>query len=427
MGNGVTMATVKLTKRLIDETAPRKGARLILWDSEVVGLGLRVEESGRKTFILTYRTREGRQRKPALGKYGSDLTLQQARDMARQWLAEVKAGGDPSQGRQEARRSPTVAEVAERYLAERVRPHQKPSTIKHSESIFRRYVLPELGSVKVNAVGPADVERLHLLVGDEKRSMANDAVKLLSTMFKACEQWGLRPEHSNPCRHVKRFREYPKHRVLSGEELARLGESLSHFDARGPAQARAVAIIRLLVFTGARYGEIANLRWNEVDLDPKRPVLRLGDSKTGPKVIPLNTAAREILAVQKPGEPHAYVFPGRTTDRPCSTARWEWWNRVRERAGLPDVRLHDLRHTYAATGAASGLTLHQIGQLLGHRDPSTTARYSDMLVDPKIRAAETVGQVLQSAMSRCQNGDGPGRLPPAGTDEVNDGKHTSER
>jgi integrase len=398
------MATAKLTKRFIDALEP--GPRRIVWDTEVVGLGLRVEESGTKTFLLTYRTVDGRQRKPALGRYGT-LTLQQARDLARQWLAEVAAGGDPSQERQEARRAPTVAEVAQRYMAELVRPHMKPTTVMKTSSLLRLYVLPALGEIKVTAVTQADVERLHREVGERYHVTANQVVKVLSAMFNACERWGLRPEQSNPCRHVRKFRELPKHRPLTPEELGRLAEALADFDARGPNQARAVAIIRLLIFTGARSSEIAKLRWTEVDLE--HGVLRLGDSKTGPRVVPLNSAAREVLRAQKPEEGNPYVFPGARPGQPRTTARWEWWSRVRERAGLSDVRVHDLRHNFAAMAAADGLSLYQIGQLLGHRSPVTTNRYADMLVDPRIRDAERVGEALAKAMGGGTNDGSQGR------------------
>jgi len=228
-------------------------------------------------------------------------------------------------------------------------------------------------------------------------------------MFNLAEKWGIRPEHSNPCRHVEKYPERQVHRPLSEIEIARLSKVLRQAERDDTVEnpttgeresvaenPRAVAALRLLLFTGMRRNEALRLRWDDVDLEAG--VLRLGDSKTGAKVIRLNSAAREVIAAQEPMLGNPYVFPSPLKPGAPLYDIKRVWNRIRERAGLGDVRLHDLRHNYAAAAAADGLSLHQIGQLLGHRNPRTTARYSDLTDDPARRAAEQVGQALAKAM-----------------------------
>jgi integrase len=395
--------TLKLTISALKNTEPpepHEKTGYILWDTEVKGLGCRVSPGGTKSFVLFYRTLDGTQRKPRIGTFGS-ITLDRAREIAQDMLAEVRAGGDPSQERAKSRQAPTMAEVCDRYIEEYAKPHKKPSSVYTDELYIRLHIKPQLGSKKVARVVFKDVETLHRRLKDTPYQ-ANRVVALVSKILSLCEEWELRPMHSNPCGRIKRFAEKTRHRPMSELEIARLSkvlrESESGDDPSVAENPRAVAAIRLLLFTGCRRNEVLKLRWDEVDLE--HGVLRLGDSKTGEKVVRLNNAARDIIEAQTPMLNNPYVFPSpRLPGRPLFDINGPW-RRIRARAGLTDVRLHDLRHNFAASAAAGGLSLYQIGQLLGHRSPKTTARYSDLTDDPARRAAEQVGQALVKAMNK---------------------------
>jgi integrase len=207
------------------------------------------------------------------------------------------------------------------------------------------------------------------------------------------EGWGLRPDGSNPCRHVERYPERRLERYLSSSELTRLGEVLADAERNEQEPPSVIAAIRLLILTGARRSEILNLRWPEIDLE--RGFLRLRDSKTGPKAIPLNAPAREGLAgLERTGE---WVLPTAQGTGPVSLSKP--WSRIRRHAGLEDLRIHDLRHSFASVGAGAGLGLPLIGKLLGHTQPATTHRYAHLGDDPVRQASEAIGARISAAMT----------------------------
>jgi integrase len=225
---------------------------------------------------------------------------------------------------------------------------------------------------------------------------ANRVLALLSKMFNLAERWGLRPDHTNPCRHVERYVERKMERFLSPEELARLGAALAAAERGETEMPSAIAAVRLLAFTGARAGEVLGLRWEHVDL--QSGCLRLPMSKTGRKVIHLNEPAIGVLAeLAERKTDNPWVIEGAKPGSPLVNIR-KPWHRLREAAGLPDVRLHDLRHSFASVAVAGGLSLPVIGALLGHSQPATTARYAHLAADPLRAAAEAVGTRLGAAM-----------------------------
>lgn len=408
------MPTVKLTKRVIKEAKP-SDKRYDLWDSEIKGFGLRVAPSGRKVYVLKYRTVDGTQRKPVIGTDGA-LTLEQARKLANEMLSTVRSGGDPSRSRMDARKAPTVADVCERYLDEHARPNKKPLSVADDEGMIERYVKPRLGNRKIASIDFDDATNLHKQL-EHIPVRANRVRSLMSKMLNLSEKWKYRPEHTNPYRHIPRNPERTVHRAMAEDEIANLaevlrqaerGERVENPDIGEPESVAenpvAVAALRLLLFTGMRRNEALRLRWDEVDL--KAGVLRLKDSKTGEKLVRLNSGARVVIEGQeserKLGNP--FVFPSPVKPlRPLYDVKGVW-SRIRKRAGLEDVRLHDLRHNFAAAAADGGLSLLQIGQLLGHRNPSTTARYADLVDDPAKRLAEQVGVILMESMEKKSDG-----------------------
>ena len=265
---------------------------------------------------------------------------------------------------------------------------KKASSIETDEINLRCHVLPAMGNLPIKAVTRADVVRLHQSMKNTPGA-ANRTMCLVSHMMNVAEAWGLRPDGTNPCRHVEKYKEVKRERYLSADELARLGGALS-----GDELPAAVAAIRLLILTGCRRAEILTLRWEYVDL--KEECLRLPDSKTGSKVVHLNAPALEVLRELGPNE-SGWVIEGAKPDAHLVNLKKPWY-RIRKAASLEDVRIHDLRHSYASVAAGLGEGLHVIGKLLGHSQAQTTHRYAHLAVDPIKAANERVGSALAGMM-----------------------------
>ncbi|MCL4683215.1 site-specific integrase [Myxococcota bacterium] len=380
---------VKLTKGRVERIEVALGAREAFgWDDAVPGFGVRVLPSGRRSYIVQYFTK-GRTRRLTLGPHGV-YTVEQARKRAASLLASVREGGDPSAERHAARTAPTVAELLDRYFKDYAEPRKKPKSLAQDRDIARRFLLPKLGRLRVADVTRDDLQRIHSALRDTP-VMANRTLAMASTLFGLAERWDLRAPGTNPARYVERYREATRERYLSPAELAALGEALAEREEIEPAGA--IDCLRMLILTGCRVSEIRCLRWPEVDIEGARLLLK--DSKTGGRVVPLNAPAREILA-RRPRR-NEYVFPARRGGRPLPPLQ-SVWQRVRERAGLPDVRMHDLRHGFASVGASSGQSLLIIGALLGHRRVATTARYAHLSNDPVRDASEAIGAKIAAAM-----------------------------
>lgn len=383
-----------------------------LWDTEIKGFGLKVTPKGIKSYVLQYRSGTGRSapsRRFTIGKHGSPWTPETARREAFRLLGEVKDGGDPAAERIKARKGLTVAELAERFLDEHVKPKTRPSTATRYGALIRKTILPALGRRKLVDVTRADVSDLHHKRRHVPRD-ANHTLAVLSKMFNLAERWGLRQDGTNPARNVERYPEKHRERFLSEQELAQLGNALAKGEEKGvltlPAkQGRpkrtvsvntiAITAIRLLILTGARKSEVLGLQWAWVDLDAR--TARLPESKTGKKTIYLNAPACALLSSIPVLEGVAHVFPGSREGHPFNSIEVTW-RAVREHAGLDDVRLHDLRHTHASFGVAGGLSLSIIGGLLGHTVPATTARYAHLSANPLQAASEMIGLRISEAM-----------------------------
>ena len=359
-----------------------------VWDATVPGFGARRQTGAAVSFFLKYRNAEGRQRWHSIGRQGAPWTPEAARAEARRLLGLVAAGADPAAERSARKEAPTVAELAELFLAEHVETKRKPRTAREYRRLIGNVILPALGRNRVADVTRADVARFH----HARRATpteANRALALLSTMFNFSERVGERPDGSNPCRHVERFPQRRRERFLSEDELARLGDALAAYTG-SPYH---VATIKLLIFTGARLGEVLGLRWEWVDFD--RGDARLPDSKTGAKTIQLPAPALEVLAALPRIESEPHVL-GRHRGTTFIEAPWR---RIRTAAGLGDVRLHDLRHAFASVAASAGLALPIIGKMLGHTQAQTTQRYAHLASDPVKAAAAAVAAKIAAAMS----------------------------
>jgi integrase len=379
-------AMPKLTKRIVDG-AVAKDSETFVWDGALPGFGLRVHPSGRKTYFVQYRSK-GRTRRLAIGTHGV-LTPSQARDLAATRLAEVRAGRDPSKERKIASREPTVSELADRFMKEHVAVKTKATTATSYEIALRVHILPRLGRTRVGDVTRPEIAALH----HELRAtpiQANRCLAVVSKMFNLAECWGLRADGTNPTRHVQRYAERRRERFLCDRELARLGDVLRSVEQEGIELPSIAPLIRMLVFTGARKTNIVELRWDEVD------------SKTGRIRIPLNAPALSVLSERdRDGE---YVFPGARGDAPLRGLTRSWY-RIRQRAELEGVRLHDLRHSFASVGAGAGASLHILGRLLGHTQPATTNRYAHLQDDPVRQASELIGSRISALMQGDLHGE----------------------
>jgi integrase len=387
------MPKQKLTKRIVETQQP--GPKdIILWDTELKGFGCKFTPIGNRIYFCYYRTRGGSQRRPTIGKHGP-LTAEQARNIARSWLAEAAAGGDPSQTRQNARNAPTMSGLCQRFLTEHSELRNKPGTLYNYRRIIDRFIIPALGSRKVADVSRIDIQGLHHSLR-ETPYQANRVIGSLSKMMNLAEQWGYRPDGSNPTRHIQKYPEKKRERFLSPQELMHLAEVLDHAGRTRSESPAVVAAIRLLIFTGCRLSEILTLQWDWVNYD--RRCLELPDSKTGAKIVHLNASALQVLSEIEQLDDNPYVIVGARAERNLVNIE-KPWRRIRKIAGLDDFRLHDLRHTYASVAAGLGEGLPIIGKLLGHTQAQTTERYAHLAADPVKAATERVGAAITEMMN----------------------------
>ena len=381
----------KLTKRTVDAIEPQP-SEFFLWDEAIPGFGLRVMPSGRKSFVVQFRAGR-RARRMSLGP-STVLTCDQARTRAITIIAAVKNGEDPAADRAAKRNAATVNDLAERYDKEHIAVRLKASTAKEYRSNLKRFILPALGRLAVPEITRADVAKFH----HDLRHIpyqANRCIEVVSKMFVLAEMWGLRPDGSNPRKHIRKYPEEKRERFLSAAELRRIGEVLREMESERIELSSAILAARLLILTGCRLGEIMTLKWDYVDFDER--ALRLPDSKTGKKVVHVGAPAVEYLQSAESIDGNPWVITGTLPGKPLSDLQ-PFWQRVRARAGVKDVRIHDLRHTFASTAVASGQGLPMIGKLLGHTQVQTTARYAHLAADPVRSAADAVAQNLRQSL-----------------------------
>ena len=378
----------KLTKRHID-TLPAREKEYFVWDDQLKGFGVRVYPNGGKRYIAQA-FRRGKTIRVQIGRYEA-LPFEKAKTRAREAIADIDDGRNPNKEKESERLAPTVAQLGERFLEEYVPQHCKPRTQVEYRHAVSRYIVPALGPIKLAALARDDVAALHHEMRD-KPYQANRTLGVISKMMNLAEAWGLRPDRSNPCYHIRKYRERKRERFLTTEELARLGKALDGEEPLAPAAATA---FRLLLYTGARLSEIQTLKWEYI----RGNRIHLPDSKTGAKTIPLNGPALEVLANARRVDGNPYVIVG-TGEGMHLTDLQKPWRRVRKAAGLDDVRIHDLRHTFASEAVMGGESLPMVGKILGHTQTQTTARYAHLADDPLQGASERIATSLKQAMGR---------------------------
>ncbi|MBS0493074.1 MAG: tyrosine-type recombinase/integrase [Proteobacteria bacterium] len=389
------MAKIKLTKSTV-EAAEVTGKDYELRDTSVPGFLCKVTGHGRKVFMLQYRTNWGERRKPKIGQFG-ELTVEQARSIAQDWLADVRKGNDPSAAKLTTRMAPTVRELCRQFIEEYSKPRNKPRTVESYKANIDRYILPALGKLKV-----PDVTRVHIttLMRDMARIAvtANRVLACLRKMFNLAEVWGYRLDGSNPCRHVPKYREDGETRYITNEELARLYAYLDRADAEGLEHPTVTLAVRLQFEFSARMSEIRTLEWAWVDFSNRRVVWP--DSKTGNISKPMSEAAYQLLLNAPHIDDSPYVCPAIFDVRkplPDSTY-YNGWKRILGRAGVAHVGTHGIRHRAVTDIANSGIPIKVGMALSAHKTVTMFMTYVHTEDDPVRAAAEKVARLRRDAI-----------------------------
>ncbi|WP_299642771.1 site-specific integrase [Devosia sp.] len=403
----------KLTDTIIKTLPVPVSGNRISYDTEVKGFGCRVTAGGARSFILNYRTRSGRERRYTIGQFPAWKTGA-ARAEAGELKKAIDRGDDPLASLEADRGAKTVADLVVRFREEHL-PKTRSSTARNYGLLIDKFILPELRHHRVAEVGYTDIDGLHRKVTKTGAPyQANRSVAVLSKMFTLAIRWGWRTD--NPAKGIERNPEEKRHRYLSPAELAKLTDALASAE-----DVQAANIVRLLLLTGARSGEVMAARWDQIDLTSG--VWTKPGSTTKQKTlhrVPLSAPARQLLvdirleaeaAVKKRGRDVSdFVFPGRGSPHRveikyawvdlCVAAGIITTEAIKDAKGRdvikvrPSARIHDLRHTYASVLASAGLSLPIIGALLGHSQPATTARYSHLMDDPLRAATERAGAIV---------------------------------
>lgn len=383
------MSRIKLTKTLVEAARSRDRA-YELRDALVPGFLLKVTPAGGKVFMLAYTNVQGRRRKPAIGKFG-EVTVEQARAVARDWLADVRRGEDPSAERIQARLAPSMTDLCERFIREYSEPRNRPSTVRGNRERIRAHILWKLGAMKVQ-----DVTRPHIadLIGSMQATpaAANLLLSLLRKMFNMAEVWGYRPDGSNPCRHVPRYPQRSATRFITDDEMRRLFAYMDQAEREGLEHPFILLAIRLQFAFAARKSEILGLRWEWIDFGRRR--VAWPDSKTGGMSKPLTDEAAALLekAPRLAGSP--YVIPALFNPKaPMPTHTYSGgWARILERAGVRHYGTHAIRHRAATDIANSGVPTKVGMALTAHKTVTMFMRYVHPEDEAIRMAAEQVAQ-----------------------------------
>jgi integrase len=407
------MARVKLTKTVVDDLQPPAKGQAFVWDVEIAGFGVRITPTGIKAWIVQMRVRGGKERRMTVGLC-SKVPLDKARIEARKLIANADLGRDVAQERKDARgvkpdTNPTFAEFAERWLDEVVARRNRVGTLKLRRLLVKNHITPHLGTKRLAEIGRKDIEDMHHAVSGRYPVAANRAVSACSAILATALRWGLLER--NPALNTHRNTEEGRERYLTPEEIARLSKALDESQAQDSAD-----MVRLLMLTGARFGEVAAMRWEQLDLEAgvwTKPAATTKQNKT--HRVPLSPPAVTLLmrrrnsakATKRPSmgskldraarKDDPWVFPGDGKDGHMTTIR-VFWAAICKRAEIKGARVHDLRHTFASLLVSAGESLPIVGALLGHTQAKTTSRYAHLMDTPLRAATERVGKIAGTSI-----------------------------
>ncbi|MCU3277845.1 site-specific integrase [Enterobacter hormaechei subsp. steigerwaltii] len=381
------MAKIKLTKSAVDAAQPQAEA-VELRDTLVPGFLCKITPAGRKVFMLQYRTNAGERRKPSLGLYG-ELTVEQARSLAQEWLAQVRRGGDPAAEKAEARQAPTIKELCTKFMEDYSKKRNKLSTQAGYQAVINRNIIPLLGRKKVQDVKRPEIAGLMEKLS-YKQTEANKVFSVLRKMFNMAEVWGYRPDGTNPCRHVSMFPAGKSTHLISDEEMGNLFRQLDKIESEGLENYVIPLGIRLQFEFAGRRSEIIALEWNWVDLQNRRVVWP--DSKTGGMSKPMSEEAYRLLSTAPRQEGSRYVLPSPShAGKHLTTGEYYGgWSRALKAAGATHVGTHGIRHRSATDIANSGIPVKVGMALTAHKTVVMFMRYVHTEDKPVREAAELV-------------------------------------
>jgi integrase len=379
------------------------GRDRLIFDERQPGFAVRITPTGTKIFVAQGRV-AGRRRRETVGFYPK-MSLAKAREEALQMLADMRRGNDPAVARKARLKAAqagemTISELGDKWLTEYVRPKLKPRTVFDYERLIEQHIKPALGHLTVAHVEHDDINRFHVAMQRTPRQ-ANYAVATVRALLNFAAKLKLRPAASNPARGIKMYFEREVERFLTEEEIGRAADGIEQAEREGKITPHGAAGLRLALLTGARSGEVTAVEWSHVHLDLK--LIRIPDSadlpgrKTGARTIQLSDAAIEVIrTIPRVGK---FVIAGALPDEPYQSLS-RAWTKARAYVELDDVRLHDLRHSYASLAARRGVTLLTIGKLLGHRDAKTTQRYAHLCQDVVASVNDDLGAVMTAAIEK---------------------------
>ena len=368
----------KLSKKFIESIPLPSNKETFYWDSEIKGFGIKVYPTGKKAYVLQYRNLNGQSKRLTLGYHGQ-ISTDQARELAKINLGHVSFGKDPAQIKKQGKvKKDSFDDLVKHYLYEHAKEHKRPKSINEDKKLLFKYIQPFFKDSELSQVDSKSITALHRKHKDTPYQ-ANRMLALLSKMFSLAVNWGWADK--NPVIGVPRYPEEKRERWLQDEELDRLWKVLDHYNDYPPAN-----VIKMLILTGARKGEALNATWEQFDF--KRGVWIKPSHLTKQKKtehVPLSEEVLEFLLQIKEHSQSQYLFPGRRGDEPLVDVK-RFWTKIIDEANIKNLRIHDLRHTYASHLVSSGLSLSIVGRLLGHSNPNTTQRYAH-LADQVLRDA----------------------------------------
>lgn len=392
---------MKLTKKNVESLEPT-GTRYEVRDDELIGFSIRVGATGEKSFYLTYRAGKGRAaplKRLRIGTFPS-MTVEQARQIVKQKLAQIAMGGDPAQEVKEGKNAPLFHEVIETFLQEHVDAKLKPATQHQYRTLTQNHLIPAFKKMKMADITYRHVAKLHHDLQNTPY-LANRCAAVLSKFFDWCEKTGYRDRGTNPVRGLEKYREEKRLKFMESSELEAIGEGIAKLEKQDAIDPTIAAALKVMLLTGARCSEILTLKWEYFNESKEKALLP--NSKTGAKILPIPPTAWEVIsALPRVNE---YCFPGRWGRGHIINVK-DTWKRICKAGGISGWRIHDLRHAFASYAANSGKSLPIIGKILGHSQASTTSRYAHLAENPVAQAAaetaEGLAQELNLGMSKIK-------------------------
>ena len=383
------MSKIPLTADLVKETVcPKERAKWDIFDTNCKGLMLEVRQSGGKTYYLRYTDQRGRIRQMKLAD-AQDITLSQARTLADKARAKIAMGEDPIAKKQAARQVPTFAEFIEQRYLPYVKGYKKAAN--SDVSYLNNQILPVLGKKYLDEITKKDIIDFHhgLKAKGYKPGTCNRSLILLRYAFNLAIRWEIPGIKANPTKDVPLFDDHDgkRDRFLSQEETQRLFVAVQQ-----SSNPMLQYIITMLILTGARKREVLDCRWQDLDLDKRQ--WRIPTTKAGrPRYVPLSSGVITLLANVPHDARCPYVFANPKTKKPYESI-FNSWNTARKQAGLSEVRIHDLRHSFASFLVNAGRSLYEVQRILGHTQIKTTQRYAHLSQDTLLDAADAVGNLI---------------------------------